>query len=45
MVASIMSSVRATPSLLLLLLLLLWLCADRVVGEETSFYKSVSYIP
>jgi hypothetical protein len=44
MVASIMSSVRATPSLLLLLLLL-WLCADRVVGEETSFYKSVSYIP
>ncbi|KAJ5767278.1 uncharacterized protein N7511_004894 [Penicillium nucicola] len=33
-----MSSMRAPPSLLLLLLL--WLCADRVVGEETSFYKS-----
>lgn len=39
MVASIMSSLRTTPSLFLLLLL--WLCADRVVGEETAFYKSV----
>ncbi|KAI1828971.1 hypothetical protein DTO027I6_10194 [Penicillium roqueforti] len=33
-----MSSLRTNPSLFLLLLL--WLCADRVVGEETAFYKS-----